>query len=255
LIGTIASILDRLLLGLFTNLQTLGVYSVAGRFVDILAALHAALKMAYGPFLMKSLSARSREALRVVVAVTPFYTIPYFAFGVGLAIFIDPVIRLVGQPAYIGVEAIVPWLVGVQVLSYVTVYFANGITLGKRTELLSIPAAVNLVVMAALSVVLIAPFQLAGIIASRYGAALAFLGVNIYLSQKVFPISHQWSTVFRLAGAAVLFTAFGRLVLEPGSPWEVPTKTCLWAIYVGLAWWIAKRGSPSASPSTSHSPA
>ncbi len=139
LISTTAQILDRFLLGLFTNLETLGLYSVALRFADIIPALHNSLKMAYGPFMMKNITTGGRAGREIVLDVTPYYMVPYFTLGVGLAVFIGPLLRLIDQPAYLGVEAIVPWLAAVAIIGSFYFYYSNGLFLAKRTGLLGSP--------------------------------------------------------------------------------------------------------------------
>jgi O-antigen/teichoic acid export membrane protein len=242
-IGTAGSILDRVLLGLFTNLETLGIYSVASRFVDIIAALHNALKMAYGPFVMKNMAAGGTIGPALVVAVTPYYTIPYAVVAVGLSIFIGPVIHLIGRPAYFDVIGIVPWLAGVQLLLCLPAYYGSGIVLGKRSDLLTIPAGAHVAVIAVLSVLLIGPFQIAGIVASRYGGAIVFVALTLFLSQRVFPMDHRWRVLAQLAIAAIVVSVAGHLATSAGGI-GLAVGIGAWLGYLLLAWWIVTHGRP-----------
>jgi O-antigen/teichoic acid export membrane protein len=243
LISTTASILDRALLSWFTNLQTLGVYSVALRLVEALNALHASLKMTYGPFMMKNIAAHRERGIELVAKVTPYFLIPYFAGALGLSLFIGPVVRLVDQPQYFAVIGLVPWLAGIQIVSTLYFYYCNGLFLGNRTELLSIPAAVHLTLLAITSVLLIGPFQVAGVIISRYIAAAVFFSFSLYLSQKAFPIPHRWATLLQLGAATVLFASLGQVLMLDNAIWEIAIKAIAWAAFVGVAWLLVDAGS------------
>jgi O-antigen/teichoic acid export membrane protein len=234
LINTAASILDRFLLGLFTSLETLGLYSVALRFADVVGVLHNSMKMAFGPFLMKNITSGGKEGRDLVVAVTPYYLVPYFVIGVGLTLFVGPLVRLVGQPEYLGIEAIVPWLVGVTVLGSLYFYYCNGMFFAKRTDLLAIPAGANLLALIAASILLIGPFQLAGLIASRYIAAFVLLGLSLYLSQRAFYLNHAWGPLLRLVVASATIVAIGQIVVPDDIAFEIGVKVSLFLGFVAI---------------------
>jgi O-antigen/teichoic acid export membrane protein len=242
LIGTFGQILDRVLLGVFTDLRTLGLYAVALRFAEVLNALHGALKMSFAPFMMSRLASSGTEGKAVVVAVTPYYLIPYFAAGLGLALFVGPLVQWIGQPEYFGVERIVPWLVGVQIVGTLYFYYCNGLFLGRRTGLLTVPALTQVVVLSVASLLLVPTFDLAGLIASRYLGAIAWFALSLYLSQRVFPLDHRWAALVRLAGAATLLAVLGT-GLETGSlAADVLTRSVILAAFVGLSFWLVDGG-------------
>jgi O-antigen/teichoic acid export membrane protein len=206
LVSTAGSVLDRFLLNYFANLETLGLYSVSMKFVDLISGgIHPSLKMTFGPFMMKQYAENKDTGKDTVASITPFYLLPYFAAGLGLIYFIDPFVRLVDRPAYFGVATWVPWLVGIAILSNLYFYYTNGMFLANRTDLLFMPAVVQLGTLAIACAVLIPPYQLVGLVASRYLSAIAFLGLSLYLSQKVFPLPHKWGALIALASASVGF--------------------------------------------------
>lgn len=238
LINVAGSVLDRFLLSQFTNLQTLGVYSVSLKFVEVLTALHQSLKMTYGPFMMKSISEDRRGGSELVVSVTPYYVIPYLAVALGLSLFIGPLVRFIDQPEYLGVVEWVPWLAGIQVIGSLYFYYTNGLFLGNRTDLLSLPAIVRLVALAVTGVLLVAPLQLAGIVISRYLSELIFLGLSLYLSQRIFHLAHRWNTLIGLCVVAVGFAVVGQLLTLDRAAWELAAKVVLWVSFVGVGWLI-----------------
>ena len=238
LINVAGSNIDRLLLSQFASLQALGIYSISLRFVSVIGALHSSLKMTFGPFLMRSIATDRREGSDLVVSVTPYYIIPYVAVALGLSLFIGPLVRIIGQPEYDGVVDWVPWLAGVAIISSLFYYYANGLFLGNRTELLSVPALVRLAALAITAVVLLPPLQLTGIVISRYVAEVVFLLLSLYLSQRYFPLDHPWGKLIKLLGAGALFAVVGHfLTLDQGAG-EIVVKAVLWIAFLGVCWWI-----------------
>jgi O-antigen/teichoic acid export membrane protein len=231
LISAASASVDRVLLGLLGNLQTLGIYAVGMRFADVIGSLHTALKMAFGPFMMKSIaSGPSGRAL--VAAVTPFYLMPYFVVGVALSLFIGPLVRWINEPAYFGVETLVPWLAGAAILGSAYFYFCNGIFLGKRTDLMTGPAIAQLLVLAAANLILIDPFQLAGVVASRYLGAATLLSISYLLSQRVFPFEHAWRPTIGMVLAALIAVGLGTVVPVGNLGLELLLKAGIVALFL-----------------------
>jgi O-antigen/teichoic acid export membrane protein len=151
-------------------------------------------------------------------------------------------VQWIGQPEYFGVERIVPWLVGVQIVGTLYFYYCNGLFLGRRTGLLTVPALTQVVVLSVASLLLVPTFDLAGLIASRYLGAIAWFALSLYLSQRVFPIDHRWAALVRLAGAATLLAVLGT-GLETGSlAADLLIRSVILAAFVGLSFWLVDGG-------------
>lgn len=238
LIGTVGAILDRLLLTQFASLHTLGIYSVSLKFVDVVNALHASIKMSYGPFLMKTVAEDLKHGRDVVAALTPYYLIPYFVVGLALSLFIGPVVHLINRPDYFEVVVWVPWLAGEAVFGSLPAFYGNGLLLGRRTELLSVPAGVYLLVLVITSVALVPPFQLAGLVVSLYISDAVLFGVNVYLSQRAYYFRHRWKALAGLVVLAVASAALGRVLTPNVLAAEIAMKGLLLLVFVGTAWWV-----------------
>lgn len=250
LIGNASAFLDRFLLSYFANLETLGVYAISLKFTELIGSVHSALKMSFGPFLMKQLTGTEDRARgrQTVASVTVWYLIPYFVGALGLMLFIGPLVRIIDQPRYFPVVDWVPWLTGVAVMSYLYVYYANGIVLSQRTDLLWIPATVQLAVMAIAGLALIGPWQMSGLVVSRYASAIVFFAVSVYLSQRLFPQPQRWPKLAAMAaGLAAVGAASPLLVLDDVRV-EIAIKVPIWLGYVGFTVWLA-RGEATRSAS------
>lgn len=201
--------LDRFLLNYYTNTTTLGIYSIARRLVDVINTLHSSMKMAYGPLLMRSVAEDRVGGADTVAKVTPFYMFVYFAAALAISLFAGELVHLIGKPEYFPVVQWVPPLTAVSVFSIFYVYYTPGIILSKRTGLLWIPALINLLIMAPFGVWLIPKFQLSGLVLCRLLAVAAVFGVNLYLSEKLYPFPHRWKTLVQMTVLTVMLGALG----------------------------------------------
>ena len=242
LISTVGVTMDRMLLAQFATLHTLGIYAVAMKFVELIGALHYSLKMTFVPFTMQHVAADVERGREMVGSVIPFYVIPYLAATLGLVLFIDPVVRFIGQPEYFQVVAWVPWLAGAHLIACLHVYYGNGILLANRTDLMTIPAAAQLAAMTVGGLLLIPPFQLAGVVATRYAGAIALLASGLYLSRKVFRIEHRWGVLVALAGALIAFAVSGSVLSSTEVAIEVIARAAVLATFVAVAWVIVVCG-------------
>ena len=248
-INTVGVTLDRLLLAQFATLETLGIYAVAMKFVELIGALHQSLKMTFVPFTMQHMAVDGERGRQLVGSVIPFYLLPYLAATLGLVLFIGPVVRVIGQPEYFPVVEWVPWLAGAHLIACLWVYFGNGMLLANRTDLLTIPAAAQLAALTATGFLLIPPFQLGGVVATRYAGAIVLFASSLYLSRRVFRIEHRWGVLLALAGALIVFAASGSLVTASDAALEIIARAAVWVTFLVVAWAIVVRGRPLRQPS------
>ena len=247
-ISTVGVTLDRVLLAQFATVHTLGIYAVAMKFVELIGALHQSLKMTFVPFTMQHVAADAERGRRLVGSVIPFYLIPYLGATLGLVLFIGPLVRFIGQPEYFPVVEWVPWLAGAHLIACLFVYFGNGMLLANRTDLLTIPAAAQLTAMTLTGLLLIPPFQLAGVVATRYAGAIVLFGSSLYLTRRVFRIEHRWAVLLALAGALIVFAAAGSVVTASDPALEIFARAAVWVIFLVVALSIVVGGRRLAHP-------
>jgi O-antigen/teichoic acid export membrane protein len=254
MISTVGVTLDRILLAQFATLHTLGIYAVAMKFVELIGALHQSLKMTFVPFTMQHVAADVERGRQLVRSVIPFYLIPYLAATLGLVLFIGPVVRIIDRPEYFPVVQWVPWLAGAYLIVCLFVYFGNGMLLANRTDLLTIPAAAQLAAMTVTGFLLIPPFQLAGVVATRYAGAIVLFGSSLYLSRRVFRIEHRWAMLIALAGALIVFAALGSFASSTDAVLEIIARAAVWAIFLIVALSIVVGGTRVRHPSPAAAP-
>jgi hypothetical protein len=121
--------------------------------------------------------------------------------------------------------------------------------LANRTDLLTIPAAAQLAAMTVAGFLLIPPFQLVGVVATRYAGAVALFGSSLYLSRRVFPIEHRWGVLVALAGALLVFAASSSVLTSPDVRLELIGRAGAWAVFLVVAWSIVVGGRLVPHPS------
>jgi O-antigen/teichoic acid export membrane protein len=205
--------------------------------------------MTFVPFTMRHVAVDGERGKQLVASVIPFYLLPYLAATLGLVLFIGPVVRIIDQPEYFPVIEWVPWLAGAYLIACLWVYFGNGILLANRTHLLTIPAAAQLAAMTVTGLLLIPPFQLAGVVATRYAGAIVLFASSLYLSGRVFQIEHRWGVLLTLAVALVVFAASSSVLTSSDAALEVMARAAVWAIFLVVTWSIVVGGRRVRQPS------
>jgi hypothetical protein len=126
--------------------------------------------------------------------------------------------------------------------------------LANRTDLLTIPAAAQLAAMTITAFLLIPPFQLAGVVATRYAGAIVLFGASLYLSRRVFRIDHRWDVLLALAGALIVFAVSGSLITTSNSALEIIARAAVWAVFLIVAFLIVVGGQRVRHPDPAAAP-
>jgi O-antigen/teichoic acid export membrane protein len=150
--------------------------------------VHEGLKMSFAPFIFKAVSEAGLGAAPTIARVRLFYVLPLLAVGLVIAFYLRDLVRLINQPAYLPVAHYGPLLIGPPVIISMFAYFASGLLLSKRSDLLWIPTLAHLLVLLVGGLWLIPRWQMDGIIVNRYLSSVIYVGVAAHLSQKYFPI-------------------------------------------------------------------
>lgn len=241
MINAATQVLDRFLLQRFGSLEAVGVYAVSLRFTNLILYLHNALKLSYMPFLLKAVAADRTEGIRTLVRARQFYLLPLCIAALGLSIFIGDFVRLAGSAEYFQVANWVPWFTGAVLVSTLSVYFAPGLFLAKRSDLTWIPQLAQLAVVAAAGVLLIPRFQLSGVVASRYASAITFFAVTLALSQRVYPVAVEWRRLLEIAAVLIVAVIAGRAIDVGSVALDISARTVLLAATIVLLGYVVTR--------------
>lgn len=201
LISAGTSILDRFILKQFCSLEILGIYSLAMKFASLITVVQNSLKLSYGPFFMKNIHKENGQD--VIYRMAGFYIYPLFFSGLFLSLFVDKIIILISQPLYFSIIEYVPYLVVITIVGALNVFYANGIILSNKTHLLIIPALVQFVTIFT-GVILIPSFQIYGIIIAKAISIISFVGVSIFISNRVYKIKYNWRNLIIFSSLMIL---------------------------------------------------
>ena len=105
------------------------------------------------------------------------------------------------------------------------------------------PATAQLVVTGALGLILVGPFQIAGLIAARIAGAVTIFSVSFYLSQKYYHLDHRWGAIARITVAAIVFSVIGQMIRLDSLALEIAVKAVLLAGFAALAFLLVGGGT------------
>jgi O-antigen/teichoic acid export membrane protein len=178
--------------------------------------------------------ARDLDAPRMFGTVFTRILAGYLLAALGLALFQEEVVALLGGAPYASASAVVaPVLLAYFCQSAASLMDA-GLYVRRRTGL---KLGVTLVTTAVM-------FVLYAVLIPRYGsrgAAFATLIGFVFLAvctwavtQRVFPVRYEWSRLSALLSLAVGLWLVSRLL--PAEPWSWPVKVALWLLGPIVVW-------------------
>jgi O-antigen/teichoic acid export membrane protein len=159
----------------------------------------------------------------------------YLLVALGLALFQDEVVGMLGGAAYAHASAIVtPVLLAYFCQSAASLMDA-GLYVRRRTGLKLGVTLATTAVMLVLYAVLIPRYGSMGAAAATLGG-FAFLAVCTWaVTQRIFPVRYEWSRLLALLTLAVGLWLLSRFL--PATPWSWPAKAGLWLAGPFVVWW------------------
>ncbi|MBU2511651.1 oligosaccharide flippase family protein [bacterium] len=193
-IASISKTVDKILLQKFVSTEALGLFSQALKISGLINKLYQAIKTSYVPFLYKFIFEDKRN--EVVFRMSKFYLAPLFIASFSLFVFADEIIIWIDRPAYLEIIQYLPYLIFIELISSIVIFYAPGIGIAKKNELLVIPTTVNSLITIIGGFVLIPFLQLYGIIILRLLLTISNLIIRIILSLKVYDMKYDWQALF-----------------------------------------------------------
>lgn len=224
---------DRFFLLHFRGTEDVGTYALGYKLAQAAGMFSLMpLYMVWGSQMYKV--ARGPDAATVFGTVFTRIVAGYLLVGLGLALFQDEVVRLLGGSAYIQASAVVtPVLLAYLAQSAASLMDA-GLYVRRRTGLKLAVTLAATAVMLALYAVLIPRY-------GSMGAALATLAGFTFLAvctwavtQRVFPVHYEWWRLLALLALAAGLWLLSRLL--PPLPWNWPLKAGLWLLAPVFVW-------------------
>jgi O-antigen/teichoic acid export membrane protein len=213
--GTIAwwifGLSDRIVLGHFSNLQEVGLYSVANSLTSVLGLLVGSLGLAWLPHAVRMYEERRSEAPAFYGRMLTYILVGFGVLAVTVTAFAHEMLSLLTTHKYLGAaRAVGPLALGF--VAYATIQVTgSGMSLLKRTGYLAAFAWCAAILNLVLNLALVPTF---GMVASAWAtfASYAFLTVGYFvISQRLWPISverRRASLAFVVTGTFTIAVPF-----------------------------------------------
>lgn len=187
---------DRYFLKHFTDTASVGIYSLAYRFGLLITAFgFRPFHLVWGP--QRFEIAKRPDGAATIRRVFGYVNLLLGLVAVTVALFADEVIRIMADPSFHAAAALVPALLGAQILLHLVAFPNLSILLTERTRVMGALAVASAGVVLLLNFVLIPPFGV-------WGAALATLGgyamrfAFVYIAgQRIHPYEYGWARIAR----------------------------------------------------------
>ena len=157
-----------------------------------------------------------------------------FTVGVGIALFVGDVLRIMSTPPFHPAADVVPIILVAYVFHGWAQMHDIGVLVKGRTEFLTIANWVAALVALGAFALLVPRFLAFG---AAFAAVLAFSirwGLTHFFSQRLWPVQYDWAPVARLAGAAVVVVGAGVLLPRTSLVTSIAMHSLLFLAYLAL---------------------
>jgi O-antigen/teichoic acid export membrane protein len=209
---------DRYVLSRFEALREVGIYSVGANLGLGMKLFLSAFENAWAPFYFGEMT--EPDAKVTFRAVTTYGVAVLALMVAGLSALALDLVRLMTTPQYYGAASVVPWIgLGVALQGWYLLT-SIGLNITKRTMYYPVATGLAAVASVGLSLLLVPRYGAIGAAWSNTMAYAVLAGTAMAFSQRVYPVSYDWSRLARVIVAAGVSALAGRLVLASTvSPW------------------------------------
>jgi O-antigen/teichoic acid export membrane protein len=195
------AVLDRYLLGLFAGLREVGLYSIGASFGLAIKLFLSAFEYAWAPFYYATM--KERDAKDTFRLVTTYGVGVLVLLEAGLAATAHDVVRLMTTPEFVDAANVIPWIgLGVAFQGF---YLLTSIGLNITKATRYYPVATGIAAVASLvgNLLLIPRYGAMGAAWINACSYAVLAGTAYVLSQRVYPVRHEYGRLARLIAAGV----------------------------------------------------
>ena len=226
---------DRYFLQAAGDETMVGLYNLAYQFGFLLLMLgFVPIEMVWGP--RRFQVARGPNPSQALAKVFRLVCVSVFTIGVGIALFVGDLLRVMSTPPFHPAAEVVPVILVAYVFHGWAMLHDIGVLITERTEYLTIANWVAAAVAVAAFAVLIPQYHAMG---AAIGAILAFgtrWGLTYFYSQRLWHVDYEWMPIIRLAVVAVAVSVTSALLPDTGIIASIAIHLALFAVYCGLLW-------------------
>lgn len=188
---------DRYFLKHFAGTGTVGIYSLAYRFALLITALgFRPFSLVWGP--QRFEIAKRHNGVATIRRVFGYVNLLLGFVALMIALFADEVIRVMAAPSFHPAAALVPTLLGAQILLHLVAFPNLSMLVTERTRVLAGLAAAAAVVVLVFNLVLIPRFGAWGAALATLGGYAVRFGLVYIVAQRIRPFEYAWPRVARV---------------------------------------------------------
>lgn len=228
---------DRYFLQAVGNTAVVGLYTLSYQFGFLLYHLvTTSFSMIWEPVRFEVAKRVDRNEISARAFV--YFNLVLTTMAVGIATFVEPVLRIMAQPAFHSAAGIVPIVLLAYVLESWSSYHNVGLFVRERTDLLNIAQWVTTLIAVVGYVVLIPRWlglgaAVATVVAFGFRAALVY-----QMSQRLWPLRYEWQPVLWTVVAGLGATIGAALLPHMPIGGSVAARTLVFGGYLLTAWYL-----------------
>jgi O-antigen/teichoic acid export membrane protein len=230
LAGWVLELSDRAILSRFVPLAEVGIYSLGYQVGAALGLVVVAFNNAWIPYLFKTLAAEGQDSDRRLARLASYFVMVLCFSGLGLALLLEPILRVLVTPAYLPAAAIAPWVVGANVM-YGLYVIPIGLLFWKdQTKRIPIVTLAAGLVNVGLNLWLVPRHGTVAAAWSTLAAYAVMFLVAWYFAHRVRPFPYEYGRLVRTLAAAGALYGAGTL-LPSSSALGVTGRVALWLAF------------------------
>lgn len=203
----------RIFLERYASLKELGLFSLGFNLSQAMVVIVGAFNCAWAPFYYSL--AEKKEGLRILARVSTYFFGLILLTGLVFSYFAKEVIIIVASPNFYDAHRPLFLLIGSTIFYGLYYIVVQGIYYVKKTYFLSIAAIIAAIVNIAANFLLVPKFGMMGAaMVNLISYFILFIFVFIF-SQKLFPLPYEYSRIFKIFFAVLLFYFLSHFVSTP----------------------------------------
>lgn len=203
--------MDRFLLGRFSNLKIVGLYSLGHKFGMILSVLIT------GPFYLMWSSfmfevAKKENAKKIYARVLSYFTFIAVFFGLALSVLIKDVLKIMAAPSFFDAHKVTPLILLGYIFFGAYFVFQVGICIEKKTKWLAIITWIGGVTSVGINLILIPKYNMIG---AGVTNTISFFVMSLccyFISNKLYYIRYEIFRVLKIFLTAIGLYLFSLII-------------------------------------------
>ena len=226
---------DRYFLQHAGNETMVGIYNLAYQFGFMMLMLgFVPIEMVWGP--RRFQVARGPDPSAPLAQAFRLINVSVFTVGVGIALFVGDVLRIMSTPPFHPAARIAPIVLAAYVFHSWAMMHDIGALVKERTEYLTVANWVAALVALAAFATLVPRFLATGAAAAAILAFGTRWALTYVFSQRLWPVRYDWPPVLRNALVAIGIATFGALLPRLPLLTSMATHALLFGMYAVLVW-------------------